>query len=430
MRKLIILSFLLSAISSQAQQQIKKVLFLGNSYTYANNLPLMLAKMAQSSGDSLIYDQNTPGGYQLWQHDQNATSTSKINSKAWDHVVLQEQSYVGTVPWARDNFSYPAIINLNKKVEKNNPCSKTLLYMTWGRKNAFTGFVTDGNNVKHYTPSFANYAHMQDSLKTFYMNIANKENLEVSPVGMVWKKVVTNHPGYELYTSDGSHPNVSGTYVAACSFYASIFHKSPNSTTFLPNGVDAAMAQFIKNYTDTVVLQNLNTWNIDTTSTLADFSTDTTGLQVTFTNKSKKATSFSWDFGDGNTSTQKDPIHTYSKDSTYTVILTAMSQCDTSKFTLKVTVKSPSGGTSVQEWSKRDFISIYPTPANNILNVVNAQLNTTYSIFDINGKEVMNGKILSVNQKLNIQHLTGGVYFIQMKSKRNVYQHLKFIKNE
>jgi PKD repeat protein len=46
-------------------------------------------------------------------------------------------------------------------------------------------------------------------------------------------------------------------------------------------------------------------------------------LSVTFTNFSKNATTFSWDFGDGSTSTEKDPTHTYAGEGTYTVVLTA-----------------------------------------------------------------------------------------------------------
>jgi PKD repeat protein len=56
----------------------------------------------------------------------------------------------------------------------------------------------------------------------------------------------------------------------------------------------------------------------------ASFSFAKEGNVVTFTNTSKNATSYSWDFGDGGTSTDKDPVYTYAADGDYTVTLTAM----------------------------------------------------------------------------------------------------------
>lgn len=96
-------------------QQTKKVLFIGNSYTASNNLPLLIDQMANSTGDDLIYDSNTPGGYTLKQHSSNATTLSKINQGNWDYVVLQDQSQY---PSLSDNFVetnvYPYAEALNK----------------------------------------------------------------------------------------------------------------------------------------------------------------------------------------------------------------------------------------------------------------------------------------------------------------------------
>lgn len=53
---------------SMGQGLYRKALFLGNSYTYVNDLPGLTAALAKSSGDSLFFDSNTPGGYTLgWQ---------------------------------------------------------------------------------------------------------------------------------------------------------------------------------------------------------------------------------------------------------------------------------------------------------------------------------------------------------------------------
>ncbi|HKK61009.1 MAG TPA: PKD domain-containing protein, partial [Bacteroidales bacterium] len=53
-------------------------------------------------------------------------------------------------------------------------------------------------------------------------------------------------------------------------------------------------------------------------------------LDIVFTNFSENAVSYSWDFGDGETSTEENPTHTYAETGTYTVVLTAMNEDDIS----------------------------------------------------------------------------------------------------
>ncbi|MDA0199222.1 MAG: hypothetical protein OT643_10645 [Bacteroidetes bacterium] len=65
---------------ANGQSLTKKALFLGNSYTYVNNLPQLIANAAASAGDSLIFDNNTPGGYTLQGHTTNVSSLEKIET--------------------------------------------------------------------------------------------------------------------------------------------------------------------------------------------------------------------------------------------------------------------------------------------------------------------------------------------------------------
>ncbi len=57
---------------------------------------------------------------------------------------------------------------------------------------------------------------------------------------------------------------------------------------------------------------------------VADFSAAVNGRDVSFTNSSLNATSYSWDFGDGGTSTEASPMHTYATDGLFDVTLTSM----------------------------------------------------------------------------------------------------------
>ncbi|QCK14471.1 PKD domain-containing protein [Mangrovivirga cuniculi] len=68
------------------------------------------------------------------------------------------------------------------------------------------------------------------------------------------------------------------------------------------------------------------------------FNYSANGLEVAFTNESQNATGYTWDFGDGNTSTETNPVHTYAAEGTYTVTLTATDGTDEAVSTQEIVV--------------------------------------------------------------------------------------------
>ena len=87
------------------------------------------------------------------------------------------------------------------------------------------------------------------------------------------------------------------------------------------------------NYTVILAVNNTNGWSAKTQEITVqnglpavDFSADNSSGSVQFTDSSQNATSWSWDFGDGETSTDESPVHTYSAAGNYTVTLTASNE--------------------------------------------------------------------------------------------------------
>ncbi|MCQ2264492.1 MAG: T9SS type A sorting domain-containing protein [Bacteroidales bacterium] len=198
-----------------------KVLFIGNSYTQVNNLPQVIAALAESTGDTLFYDSNTPGGYTFRNHLNNATTNAMIKEGGWDYVVLQGQSQEPSFPDSQFmSQTYPYAKQLCELVRQYNPSANVVFYMTWGRKNG------DSDNCPVFPP-LCTYEGMDSLLYLRYMTMARDFDSQVSPVGALWHYLRDNHPEIELYASDGSHPSLAGTYAAACSFYAILFHKNP-----------------------------------------------------------------------------------------------------------------------------------------------------------------------------------------------------------
>ena len=190
-----------------AQQHKKlKVLFLGNSYTYVNNLPQLIHDIALANGDTLVFDSNCPGGHTFNNHFNNATSISKINSQAWDNVILQAQSQEPSFSPAQvEAQTLPYAIKLDSIIQHNNNCTETVFYETWGRKNG------DASNCGSYPP-ICTYLGMQDRLRASYKLFADTTKSVMAPAGEAWRKSIALNPSLELYSSDQSHPSLERSY--------------------------------------------------------------------------------------------------------------------------------------------------------------------------------------------------------------------------
>ncbi len=163
MRKIIFI-LIISLLSSDVFCDTTKVLFVGNSYTYVNDLPGLFRQLSTAAGKNVLTDFSAPGGYTLEQHFYLRATIDKINSADWDYVILQEQSQFPVIDYYRQNSTYPFAEKLDSVIRANN--SSTMLYMTWGRKNG--GQQCIGN---YCSTIFTDYFHMQDSLSASYSQL-------------------------------------------------------------------------------------------------------------------------------------------------------------------------------------------------------------------------------------------------------------------
>ena len=292
----------------------KEVLFIGNSYTYYNDLPNLIKEIALSFGDTLVHESSTPGGYSFSAHSTNTQTLSKINQQQWDYVVLQAQSQEPSLsPGYVNSNVLPAAQVLIDAIESNSLCIEPLFFMTWGRK------FGDASNCVAYPP-VCTYLGMQERLRTRYLDMSFIHNASCSPVGMAWKNSIAINSTIDLYTSDNSHPSIYGSYLAACTFYASIFKKSAVGSSYWPNAIDSATAYSLQQIGSSTVLDSLAVWNIFN----ADFGFQQFNDSVSFTNLSSNYESVLWNFGNGITTTDENPTHTYALNGSYTVILSAI----------------------------------------------------------------------------------------------------------
>lgn len=313
--------FLLMSTFTHAEK--RKILFLGNSYTYVNDLPNTLKQLALSLGDTLDIDSYCPGGASFQSLYNDANTLTKIQLPGWDYVVLQAQSQEPSFSPAQvQTDTYPFAKKLDSLIHLSNPCAETVFYMTWGRKNG------DAGNCAAYPP-VCTYEGMQQRLRESYLEMSNDNDATCSPVGMAWRTFRTQYPSVELYNPDQSHPSVNGTYLAACVFYTSLYQKSTVGASYVLAGVQATDAPNIQSIASATVLDSLENWQQYGHLPYADFSFSVNQNQVTFTNNSLRAATYDWDFGDGSPINNTiNPTHTYTAVGNYTVSLQAKSNCN------------------------------------------------------------------------------------------------------
>lgn len=181
-----------------------RVLFIGNSYTYFNDLPGLLTCLASADGLEIAAESVAEGGMTLLGHLRSGGVVPRIRSGGWDVVVLQEQS---SRPIDAPGLMCAAARVLAEEVARAG--ARTALFLTWTRRDR---------------------PDDQVALNSAYYRCARMVGATVVPVGPSWQQVLVERPSAELYAEDGSHPAPMGTYLAACVFYATLTGSSPEGT--------------------------------------------------------------------------------------------------------------------------------------------------------------------------------------------------------
>lgn len=227
-----------------------KVLFLGNSYTSTNSLPVLVENIACSLGYKIEHDSYTPGGASFGNHVNDPVALSKINSEKWDFVVLQNQSQIPAFKNEIKNKSLPDAQMLVRQIKENNAESKIIYFATWGRKNG------DQQNCAYYQPLCTFEGHTV-ALKEGYDVYQSSTGGLIAPVGSYWQFIVQdskiNRPfeADDLWSKDGNHPSLIGSYLAAATILKQII-SAPVSSTEFTAGLDINTVKYILSVVDSL----------------------------------------------------------------------------------------------------------------------------------------------------------------------------------
>ena len=299
-------------------QEETSVLFIGNSFTFYNYMPGILKDIAASNGKAMYVDTAVTGGKDLKFHSGRERTYAMIKSKKWDYIVLQGHSNEFAQPDGKvDTLTLPFAKKIIDSIRVLSPCSRVLFYMTWGYKNG---------NPKW--KAIAHYDSMQLRIERQYLRFADLFSAGVSPVGMVWKEVRDDHPSINLYDADRFHPILTGSYLSACTFYATIFGETPYKNK-AKVAIEPFQREVIELAATKVVLNHLARWRY-----LPKPKPLVTGFDIVLKDKELQVISnvknhdeIEWDFGDGNRSKEVNPKHVFSNSGAYVIRQEVSSYC-------------------------------------------------------------------------------------------------------
>ena len=201
------------------------VLFVGNSYLYYNDslhnhFKRMVDEKYPGYEGSKNVKSSTIGGSRLKHHNLDhllrPKAISSINK--FELVILQGGSGEGLSKKDRKAFADMAKEHIGK-ITANG--SQAALYMIHAYVEPHENF--DSNLIR--------------VIEKMYVAAGNTNQTLVIPVGLAFENAYKRRPDIKLHNLDGTHPALLGTYLAACTVFASVFNESPVGLSYDYNGL-------------------------------------------------------------------------------------------------------------------------------------------------------------------------------------------------
>lgn len=220
-----------------------KYLFIGNSFTYFNDMPYTFLNMIKTVDRDATVDSLAYGGYSLAQYADEETEVgkmaiSKIVSYEWDYIILQEQSILPCTD--KDGF-----ISTVKKLCTiiSQIGAKVILYETWAYRK----------NSEKLASTGMTYDEMNSRLSEAYNDAANQTGASVARVGDLFAQIMCSENITHLINqNDNYHPSTSGSYLAACVIFKTITGKQTIGLP-CPSNVSLYNLSLIQKITDSCI---------------------------------------------------------------------------------------------------------------------------------------------------------------------------------
>lgn len=196
MRRLFIILIVFSCFNAFAQTNI---LFVGNSLTYTNDLPSLVKNIAQADGVKINTEIIAFPNYGLEDHWNETNVSAALRKTKFDYVIFQQGP--SGLPASRENLIEYAL-KFRELCRANNV--RMCMYGVWPSVDR----AFDFSNVI-----------------TSYAVAADSAHASLLPAGKAWKQILEHHSDFPLYSPDGFHPSLHGSFLSALVIYTSLFKK-------------------------------------------------------------------------------------------------------------------------------------------------------------------------------------------------------------
>lgn len=203
------------------------ILWVGNSFFYYNNsLHKHFGRLVASSGQgaSVRGTSATISGSGLGWHDMESLLRPG---------GLGGYSFVGDneIRFNEAGRQYDTAIMMDCSQCPIHPQLQALFHETV-RKHSISLVNHGVRPVLFMSWAYKDKPEMTAQLAEQYTRAGKDNDLTVVPAGLAFARVAKNYPDIELYQPDKRHPSLAGTYLAACTVYATLFGKSPEGFAY------------------------------------------------------------------------------------------------------------------------------------------------------------------------------------------------------
>ncbi|HEV7243062.1 MAG TPA: hypothetical protein VGQ36_27795 [Thermoanaerobaculia bacterium] len=189
--------------------KVISVLFLGNSLTYWNDLPRITTEIAKGEARPIRAASVTMGGSTLEMLWYRTKALEQLWLEHWDYVIVQERS--GRAPHDRGELFHQYLGLFANEIRKSG--AQPLIYMTWLPDRAAAN-------------------------EKLFRSAATRARAKLVPAGIAFAELTKK--GMNLL-EDGTHPNIAGSYLVACSVFSTIYARQAPETPVAFNPAAATL---------------------------------------------------------------------------------------------------------------------------------------------------------------------------------------------